>query len=67
MRADESPDVKKPRVAAIGALTVCELAVCEEGYDQSFDQAWDPIPRGLHAAMQSVVTMDTAANCRRVT
>ena len=44
MRTGES-DVKKPRVAAIGALTVCELAVCEDGYDQSFDPAWDPIPR----------------------
>ena len=30
-------DVKKPRVAAIGAFTVFELAVCEEGYDQSFE------------------------------
>ena len=38
-------DVKKPHVAAIGALTVCELAVCEDGYDQSFDPAWDLIPR----------------------
>ena len=28
-----------------GALTVCELAVCEDGYDQSFDPAWDPIPK----------------------
>ena len=43
MRTGES-DVKKPRVAAIGALTVCELAVCEDGYDRSFDPAWDPIP-----------------------
>ena len=33
IRTGES-DVKKPRVAAIGALTVCELAVCEDGYDQ---------------------------------
>ena len=39
MRTGES-DVKKPRVAAIGALTVCE-----DGYDQSFDPAWDLIPR----------------------
>ena len=30
MRTGES-DVKKPRVAATGALTVCELAVCEDG------------------------------------
>ena len=44
MRTGES-DVKKPRVAAIGALTVCELAVCEDGYDQSFDPAWDPISK----------------------
>ena len=44
MRAGES-DVKKLRVAAIGALTVCELAVCEDGYDQSFDPAWNPMPR----------------------
>ena len=44
MRTGES-DVKKPRVAAIGALTVCELAVCEDEYDQSFDPAWDLIPR----------------------
>ena len=44
MRTGES-DVKKPRVAAIGALTVCELTVCEDGYDQSFDQAWDPMPK----------------------
>ena len=44
MRTGES-DVKKPRVAAIGALTVCELAVCEDGYDQSFDAAWNLIPR----------------------
>ena len=44
MRTGES-DVKKPRVAAIGALTVCELAVCEDGYDQSFDPAWDLVPR----------------------
>ena len=44
MQTGES-DVKKPRVAAIGAFTVCELAVCEEGYDQSFDAAWDPIPK----------------------
>ena len=44
MRTGES-DVKKPRVAAIGALTVFELAVCEDGYDQSFDSAWDPIPK----------------------
>ena len=29
MRTGKS-DVKKPRVAAIGALTVCELAVCED-------------------------------------
>ena len=43
MRTGES-DVKKPRVAASGALTVCELAVCEDGYDQSFDPAWDLIP-----------------------
>ena len=44
MRTGES-DVKKPRFAAIGALTVCELAVCEDGYDQSFDPAWDLVPR----------------------
>ena len=44
MRTGES-DVKKPRVAATGALTVCELAVCEDGYDQSFYRAWDLIPR----------------------
>ena len=44
MRTGES-DAKKPRAAAIGALTVCELAVCEDGYDQNFDPAWDPIPR----------------------
>ena len=30
MRTGES-DAKKPRVAAIGAFTVCELAVCEDG------------------------------------
>ena len=24
---------------------MCELTVCEDGYDQSFDPAWDPIPR----------------------
>ena len=42
-------DVKKPRIAAIGAQTVCELAVCEDGYDWSFYPAWDPIPKGdLH-------------------
>ena len=44
MRTGES-DAKKPRVAAIGALTVCELSVCEVGYDQSFDPAWDLIPK----------------------
>ena len=44
MRTSES-DVKKPRVAPILAPTVCELAVREDGYDQSFDSAWDPIPR----------------------
>ena len=44
MRTGES-DVKKPHVAAIGALTVCELAVREDGYDQSFAPAWDLIPR----------------------
>ena len=44
MRTGES-DVKKPRAAAIGALTVCELALCEDGYGQSFDPPWDPIPK----------------------
>ena len=51
MRTGES-DVKKPRVAAIGALTVCELTVCEDGYDQSFAPAWGRSLRGPHAAMQ---------------
>ena len=32
MRTGES-DAKKPRVAAVGALTVCEVAVSEDGYD----------------------------------
>ena len=41
MRTGES-DVKKPRVE-LGALCV-KLAVCEDGYDRSFDPAWDPIP-----------------------
>ena len=44
MRTGES-DPKKPRVAAIGAFTVCELAVCEDGYDQSYDPVSDPIPK----------------------
>ena len=44
MRTGES-DVKRPRVAANGALTVCELAVYEDGYDQSFGPAWDLIPK----------------------
>ena len=55
MRTGES-DVKKPRVAANGALTVCELAVCEDGYDQSFD-----------VAMQNVMTMDIAVDYEKVT
>ena len=38
MNESVQSDVKKPRVAAIGAPTVC-------GYDQSFDQVWDPIPK----------------------
>ena len=37
-------EVKKPRVASIGILSVCELAVCEEGYDETFDPSWDPHP-----------------------
>ena len=38
-------DIKKPRVAAFGACSACELAVGEEGYDGTFDPAWGPIPR----------------------
>ena len=60
MRTGES-DVEKPRVAAIGALTVC-VAVCEDGYDWSFDLAWD-----LHVAMQNVMNMDIVVNCGKVT
>ncbi|CAK0875513.1 unnamed protein product, partial [Prorocentrum cordatum] len=41
----EGAEVKKPRVASIGHLSVCELAVCEEGYDESFDPMWDPHPK----------------------
>ena len=66
MRTGES-DVKKPRVADIGALTVCEFAVCEDGYDRSFDPAWDLIPGGLHVAMQNVMTMDIVVNYGMVT
>ena len=30
-------EIKKPRVAAFGTYSVCELAACEEGYDENFD------------------------------
>ena len=63
MRTGES-DVKKPRVAATGALTVCDLTVCEDGYDQSFDPAWDPISR---RSAQNVMNMDTVVSYGKVT
>ncbi|CAK0848553.1 unnamed protein product [Prorocentrum cordatum] len=38
-------EIKKPRVATIGVLSVCELAVCGGGYDETFDPMWDPRPK----------------------
>ncbi len=45
MDAEEEGAAKKPKVATIGALRVCELAVCEERFDEGYDPAWDPVPR----------------------
>ena len=44
-RPDEQGSAKKPRVAMIGNLAVCELAVCEEGFDEAYDPEWDPHPK----------------------
>lgn len=47
VRDGETPGVagvKKTRVASIGLMRVCELAICEGGFDEAYDPAWDPIP-----------------------
>eukprot|EP00959_Pyramimonas_sp_CCMP1952_P452940 9467420-Pyramimonas_sp.AAC.1 len=38
-------EIKKPRVATIGMPSVCELAICKEGYGGTFDPIRDPHPK----------------------
>ncbi len=46
-RTDETSGVERSQVAIIGAVTMFELAVCKDGYDRSFDPAWNPNPKKL--------------------
>eukprot|EP00959_Pyramimonas_sp_CCMP1952_P343769 7200810-Pyramimonas_sp.AAC.1 len=39
-----------PRVATICVLSVCELAVCGEGNDETFDPMRDPHPKRTEGA-----------------
>ena len=67
MRADESPDVKKPRVAAIGRWRCANWLCVKRGMIRVLTRHGTRSPRGPHAAMQNVVTMDTTVNCGKVT